>query len=61
MTYTGVNIRDLKLIPLAIPPVVEEQEEIVCRVNALFEFTDRLQLPGHLHLTLVSYIMGKFP
>jgi type I restriction enzyme S subunit len=41
VAYTGVNIRDLKLLPVSIPPF-DEQLEIVRRVTELFEFANRV-------------------
>jgi type I restriction enzyme S subunit len=43
VAYTGVNIADLKLLPVALPPL-HEQHEIVRRVEALFKIADRLGL-----------------
>jgi len=42
VAYTGVNIRDLKLLPLPIPPR-EEQQEIIRRVEILLDAANRLQ------------------
>lgn len=42
VAYTGVNIRDLKLLPLPILPT-EEQREIVRRIKALFELADAIE------------------
>ena len=39
VTYTGVNIRDLKRLPLPIPSLVE-QKEILTRVGTLFSLAD---------------------
>jgi type I restriction enzyme S subunit len=41
VAYTGVNIRDLKRLPVPVPPTTE-QEEIVRRVKALFELAERI-------------------
>jgi type I restriction enzyme, S subunit len=41
VAYTGVNIRDLKRLPLPMPPV-EEQEEIVRRVKTLLSLADKI-------------------
>jgi type I restriction enzyme S subunit len=42
VTYTGINIRDLKRLPLPFPPLAE-QHEIVRRVNSLFELADAIE------------------
>jgi len=39
VAYTGVNIEDLRLLPIPIPPI-EEQQEIVRRVEALFRLSE---------------------
>lgn len=40
--YTGINIEDLRLLPLAIPPLTEQQE-IVRRVADLFALADAIE------------------
>ena len=42
VTYRGINIRDLKNLPLAVPPLAE-QREIVCRVEALLKLADAIE------------------
>ena len=42
VAYTGINIQDLKLLPLPIPPR-NEQDEIVRRVRDLFCIADTIQ------------------
>lgn len=42
VAYTGINIEDLRTLPLSLPPI-EEQTEIVRRVETLFAFADRLE------------------
>jgi type I restriction enzyme, S subunit len=42
VAYTGINIRDLRRLPLPTPPM-EEQEEIVRRVEALFKLADAIE------------------
>lgn len=42
VTYEGVNIRDLKQLPLPVPPN-KEQQEIVRRVEALFKLADAIE------------------
>ncbi len=42
VTYIGINIRDLKSLPLPLPPL-PEQHEIVRRVDALFALADRIE------------------
>lgn len=42
VAYTGINIRDLKRLPVPIPPL-EEQREIVSRVETLFKFADAIE------------------
>jgi type I restriction enzyme S subunit len=42
VAYTGVNIRDLKRLPLPVPPT-EEQREIVRRVEDLFKLADAIE------------------
>ncbi|MDD3246010.1 MAG: restriction endonuclease subunit S [Methanosarcina sp.] len=42
VAYTGINIKDLKNLPLPVPPL-PEQHEIVKRVDALFAFTDSIE------------------
>lgn len=40
--YTGINIADLKLLPVALPSLAEQQE-IVRRVESLFALADQLE------------------
>ncbi|MCC6739345.1 MAG: restriction endonuclease subunit S [Planctomycetia bacterium] len=42
VAYSGVNIRDLKRLPLPLPPV-SEQQEIVRRVESLFKLADAIE------------------
>jgi len=42
VAYTGINIEDLRLLPIALPSL-PEQKEIVCRVEALFELADQIE------------------
>ncbi|MDR7666643.1 restriction endonuclease subunit S [Methanosarcina sp. Z-7115] len=42
VAYTGINIKDLKNLPLPVPPI-PEQKEIVRRVDALFAFADSIE------------------
>lgn len=42
VAYTGINIEDLRTLPLELP-LKEEQTEIVRRVEILFAFADRLE------------------
>jgi type I restriction enzyme S subunit len=42
VAYTGINIEDLRELPVNIPPL-PEQREIVRRVKALFAFADRIE------------------
>jgi len=42
VAYTGINIEDLRTLPLRLPSK-EEQSEIVRRVETLFAFADRLE------------------
>ena len=42
VAYTGVNIRDLKRLPLPVPPL-GEQIEIVRRIEALFKLADTIE------------------
>lgn len=42
VAYTGINIEDLKRLPLPIPSL-EEQAEIVRRVDALFALADAIE------------------
>ena len=42
VAYTGVNLEDLRNLPIAIPKH-NEQKEIVRRVESLFAFADRLE------------------
>ena len=42
VAYTGINIEDLRTLPLKLP-LKEEQFEIVRRVETLFAFADRLE------------------
>lgn len=41
VAYTGINIKDLKRLPLPVPPIAE-QREIVTRVKALFRLADAI-------------------
>ncbi|WP_084461763.1 restriction endonuclease subunit S [Curvibacter gracilis] len=42
VAYTGINIEDLRALPLKLPPK-DEQAEIIRRVETLFAFADRLE------------------
>jgi type I restriction enzyme S subunit len=42
VAYTGINIEDLRQLPVGIPSL-PEQQEIVRRVEALFAFADRIE------------------
>lgn len=42
VAYTGINIEDLRTLPLKLPHL-DEQTEIVRRVETLFAFADRLE------------------
>ena len=42
VAYTGINIADLKLLPVPLPPL-PEQQEIVRRVESLFALADQLE------------------
>jgi len=42
VAYTGINIEDLRLLPIALPPLAEQQE-IVRRVEALFVLADNIE------------------
>ncbi len=42
VAYTGINIRDLKRLPVPFPPV-PEQHEIVRRVESLFKLADAIE------------------
>lgn len=42
VAYTGINIADLKRLPLPIPPI-PEQREIVKRVRTLFSLADKIE------------------
>ena len=42
VAYTGINIEDLRELPVQVPPMIE-QAEIVRRVESLFAWADRLE------------------
>ena len=42
VAYTGINLEDLRLLPLAIPSL-PEQQEIVRRVESLFKIADQIE------------------
>jgi type I restriction enzyme, S subunit len=42
VAYTGINIRDLKRLPLPVPPI-PEQHEIVRRVESMFKLADAVE------------------
>jgi len=42
VAYTGINIEDLRMLPVALPSIAE-QKEIVRRVGALFALADRIE------------------
>ena len=42
VAYTGINIEDLRLLPIALPSL-REQEEIVRRVEGLFKLADEIE------------------
>jgi type I restriction enzyme, S subunit len=42
VAYTGINIKDLRLFPVSLPSIFEQQE-IVRRVEALFKHADRIE------------------
>jgi type I restriction enzyme S subunit len=62
VAYTGINIRDLKRLPLPVPPY-SEQIEIVRRVEALFKLADaiekRLEAATKRADKLTRAILGK--
>ena len=41
VAYTGINLEDLRKLPISYPPI-DEQEQIVHRVEAAFAWIDRL-------------------
>jgi type I restriction enzyme S subunit len=43
VTYTGINIEDLRTLPVSLPPL-EEQQEIVRRVEELLQQADLVEL-----------------
>jgi type I restriction enzyme, S subunit len=43
VAYTGINIEDLRTLPVSIPPI-DEQMELVRRVQELFELADELEV-----------------
>jgi type I restriction enzyme S subunit len=42
VAYTGINIRDLKRLPLPVPPIAE-QHEIIRRVESMFNLADAVE------------------
>lgn len=42
VAYTGINLEDLRDLPVPVPPS-PEQKEIVRRVDALFKFADQIE------------------
>lgn len=42
VAYTGINLEDLRTLPVSLPSI-DEQHEIVRRVDKLFAFADRLE------------------
>jgi type I restriction enzyme S subunit len=42
VAYTGINLEDLRKLPVPLPPL-PEQQEIVRRVEKLFAFADRIE------------------
>lgn len=42
VAYIGINIEDLRNLPVRLPPI-EEQREIVDRVESLYAYADRLE------------------
>jgi type I restriction enzyme, S subunit len=42
VAYTGINLEDLRLLPVALPSL-SEQQEIVRRVEAFFKLADQLE------------------
>jgi type I restriction enzyme S subunit len=43
VAYTGINIEDLRELPVAVPSIAEQQE-IVRRVHELFAIADRIEV-----------------
>lgn len=43
VAYVGINLEDLRQLPVDLPPV-QEQQEIVRRVEGLFGYSDRLEI-----------------
>jgi type I restriction enzyme S subunit len=43
VAYTGINIEDLKLLPLPVPPLAE-QREIVRRIDSLFKLATAVEV-----------------
>ena len=62
VAYTGINIEDLRTLPLKLP-LKDEQSEIVHRVETLFAFADRLEVRLHAAQTaterLTPALLGK--
>ena len=56
VTYSGINIMDLKRLPILLPPLLE-QHEIVRRVDALFALADRIEGEVALALERVEALM----
>lgn len=42
VAYVGINIQDLRNLPVEVPPL-EEQQEIIRRVSDLFSYVDQLE------------------
>jgi type I restriction enzyme S subunit len=56
VAYTGINIEDLRTLPVELPPLAE-QREIVRRVQSLFASVDALDARHRAGLTYVQHII----
>lgn len=56
VAYTGINIEDLRTLPIAVPSA-EEQGEIVKRVMALFELAERIEQKHQIATRRVEHLI----
>ena len=58
IAYAGINIKDLKELPIAVPPLAE-QKRIVARVEELLRWCDTLEAQLHQTRTLGAHLLAS--
>ncbi|SPC11382.1 hypothetical protein CT19431_40081 [Cupriavidus taiwanensis] len=58
VAYTGINIEDLRMLPVSLPPL-DEQIELVRRVQELFKLADELEVRRETAASAVGSMVTK--